>query len=182
MAHRLSVITTRTGDDGSTGLGDGSRTDKDSARVDVMGEVDELNALLGRVLAHPLPEPARACLIRVQHELFELGVELCLPGEVRLRDDHVGALERDLEQFNAVLPALREFILPGGHPAAAEAHVARTVCRRAERRLIGLQRGEGGNPVAQHYLNRLSDLMFVMARWLNHANGQSDVLWKPGHA
>jgi cob(I)alamin adenosyltransferase len=179
MANRLTQIATRTGDDGSTGLGDGSRTPKDSLRIDAMGEVDELNALLGRLLAHALPELARACLIRIQHELFELGAELCLPGQIRILDSQVERLERELDSFNGVLAPLREFILPGGHASAADAHVARTVCRRAERRLIALMRSEGGNGVSQHYLNRLSDFLFVLARWLNRAAGDGDVLWQP---
>ena len=180
MGHRLTRIYTRTGDDGTTGLGDGERVAKDSLRVECMGEVDELNALLGRVLVHPLPAAARECLIRVQSELFELGGELCLPGlPPRMQASMVTRLEQELDGFNASLAPLKEFILPGGTPAATETHVARTVCRRVERRLVTLMHQEGGNADSRHYVNRLSDLLFVLARWLNHAEGQSDVLWVP---
>lgn len=179
MAHRLSRIYTRTGDDGSTGLGDGARVAKDSPRVACMGEVDELNAWLGRILVHPLPARARDCLVAVQNELFELGAELCLPGQVRIGSAMVARLEHELDDFNEVLPPLKEFILPGGGVAAADTHLARTVCRRVERQLVSLSRQEDINPLSQHYLNRLSDLLFVLARWLNREQGQPDVLWRP---
>jgi cob(I)alamin adenosyltransferase len=179
MGHRLSNIYTRTGDDGTTGLGDGTRVGKDTLRIECMGEVDELNAILGRLLAIPLPEAARECLLRIQHELFELGAELCLPGQIRIGAELAQRLEQELDGFNAGLDPLREFVLPGGAPAAAEAHVARTVCRRAERRLVSLLAAEEGNPASRHYLNRLSDLLFVLARWLNQHSGHGDVLWRP---
>ena len=179
MGHRLTRIYTRTGDDGSTALGDGSRHRKDSARVACMGDVDELNALLGRLVAQGLPLPAEDCLLRIQHELFELGAELCLPGTTRLSSERVTRLEEELDAFNEALEPLKEFILPGGTVAAAETHVARTVCRRVERHLVSLTGTEGGNPVSQQYINRLSDLLFVLARWLNHAAGRGDVLWQP---
>ncbi len=181
MGHRLTQIYTRTGDDGTTGLGTGERIAKDTLRIEAMGDVDELNALLGRLLAHPLPAQARDCLVRIQHALFEVGSELCLPGMdyVRITEAMVTRLEHETDHFNEPLGALKEFILPGGHPAAAEAHVARTVCRRAERHLVALFRAEPGNQAVAHYLNRLSDLLFVLARWLNHAHGQGDVLWVP---
>ena len=181
MGHRLTRIYTRTGDDGTTGLGTGERIAKDTLRIGAMGEVDELNALLGRLLAGDLPGEARDCLLRVQHELFELGSELCLPGMgyVRITNDQVTRLEQETDFFNEPLGPLKEFILPGGCLAAADAHVARTVCRRVERHVVALFRAEPGNTDAAHYLNRLSDLLFVLARWLNHANGRGDVLWAP---
>jgi len=179
LGHRLSTITTRTGDDGSTGLGDGSRIAKDSLRVECLGEVDEFNALLGRLLAHGLPSAPRDCLLDVQHDLFELGAELCLPGQARITEGMVLRLDQQLADFNAVLAPLKEFILPGGTPAAADAHVARTACRRVERRLVALFHAEGGNPASGHYLNRLSDLLFVLARTLNACTGHGDVLWRP---
>ena len=179
MGTRLTKIYTRTGDDGSTGLGTGARVAKEALRVEAMGEVDELNALLGRLLAAKVPNAAHECLVRVQHELFELGSELCLPGTgyIRLGEAQVTRLEHETDFFNEPLGPLKEFILPGGHVWAAEAHVARTVCRRAERRLVALFRAETGNPFSAQYINRLSDLLFVMARWLNLQAGQSDVLW-----
>lgn len=179
MAHRLSKITTRTGDDGTTGLGDGTRLSKDSLRIDLLGEVDELNACLGKLLSLEIPEEASTVLSRVQHELFDMGAELCLPGQVRMQISHLEALELDVARFNHHLPPLREFILPGGHPWSAEAHCARTVCRRVERKLVGLYREESGNPVTVQYLNRLSDVLFVMARWLNLASHTPEVLWQP---
>lgn len=178
MGNRLSKITTRTGDDGSTGLGDGSRTGKDSLRIDAMGEVDELNSHIGVLLAEPLPEHIGRQLILIQHDLFDLGGELCIPGHSMLNEQRVADLEKLLQELNAELPALREFILPGGSRAAALAHVARTVCRRAERRLVAMQRHEAVSANALRYLNRLSDLLFVMARVLNRAAGSGDVLWQ----
>lgn len=179
MGHRLSRITTRTGDDGSTGLGDGSRTGKDSQRVECLGEVDELNAQLGRLAAHALAPPQAELLSVIQHELFELGAELCLPGQVRITAAMVAALEQRTTAANASLEPLKEFVLPGGSPAAADAHVARTVCRRVERRLVALHHADGGNPDSLRYLNRLSDLLFVLARRLNADGGGGDVLWRP---
>ncbi len=179
MGKRLTKIYTRTGDDGTTGLGDGSRIDKDSLRINAIGTVDELNSCIGRVLAHDAPSEVRSCLERVQHDLFELGAELCLPGETRIGDGHVARIETDLDAFNRHLPPLKEFILPGGAAAAADAHVARTVCRRAERFLVSLGKAEDCPDGASRYLNRLSDLLFVIARVLNRAAGRSDVYWKP---
>jgi cob(I)alamin adenosyltransferase len=178
MGNRLSKITTRTGDDGSTGLGDGSRTGKDSLRIDAMGEVDELNSHIGVLLAEPLPEPIGRQLILIQHDLFDLGGELCIPDHNMLSEQRVADLEKLLHELNAELPALREFILPGGSRAAALAHVARTVCRRSERCLVAMQRHEAVSANALRYLNRLSDLLFVMARVLNRATGSDDVLWQ----
>lgn len=179
MGHRLSRIYTRTGDEGITSLGDGTRAGKDSLRIEVMGEVDELNAILGVLLAHTLPQEAYDILTRIQHELFDLGAELCLPGQVRIRPEQATRLEQELDVLNEELEPLVEFILPGGHPMAAHAHVARTVCRRVERRLIALLREQPGNPASRQYVNRLSDLLFVLARWLNLRASRPDVLWKP---
>ena len=180
MGHRLSKIYTRTGDDGSTGLGDGSRTGKDALRVEAVGTVDELNSLIGVVLAHRLPDAVKASLAAVQHDLFDLGGELSIPGRSAMDADHVRRLETELDGFNADLPPLKEFILPGGSPAAAACHVARSVCRRAERRVVALLRDEAVNEQALRYLNRLSDLLFVIARVLARADGGTEVLWQPG--
>lgn len=180
MGHRLSKIYTRTGDDGSTGLGDGSRTSKTSPRVEAMGAVDELNCHVGLLLAEPdLLQGLRLTLTRIQHELFELGGELSIPGYLRINDEMVAQLEAELDALNDPLPPLREFILPGGAPAAAQCHVARAVCRRAERRLVAMAGTDPVNPAALKYLNRLSDLLFVMCRAINRALGQADVLWAP---
>ena len=178
MGHRLSKITTRTGDAGETGLGDGSRVPKDSARIAALGEVDELNSALGVLLAEELPAAVREALLGVQHDLFDLGGEVSIPGHALLTAAQAERLERLLEGFNRELPPLKEFILPGGARAAAAAHLARTVCRRAERALVALGRAE---PVSQHarvFLNRLSDLLFVLGRVLNRAAGGGDVLWQ----
>ena len=180
MGHRLSAITTRTGDDGTTGLGDGSRTPKDSPRVAAMGDVDELNSTIGLLLAEPLPEDVRAALVGIQHDLFDLGGELCIPGFENVAERQLLRLDQFIADYNATLPRLQEFILPGGSRAAALAHVARTVCRRAERAVIALGAREPVRPIARQYLNRLSDLMFVLARVLNRAAGGSDVLWQQG--
>jgi len=179
MGNRLSKIYTRTGDDGTTGLGDGSRVPKDSARVEAYGTVDELNSTLGVLLAVPgLPAPVGACLTRIQHELFDLGGELCIPGHTAIRAPQVARLEEELDAFNEPLPALKEFILPGGGPAAAACHLARTVARRAERRVWTLKRTEPVGAEVAKYLNRLSDLLFVLARVLaRHENG-TEVLWR----
>lgn len=180
MGHRLSRIYTRTGDDGTTGLGDGTRVGKDNPRVEAMGTVDELNSAVGRVLAHEVPASVRDCLERVQHDLFDLGAELCLPGVTKVEEAHIERLERELDAFNADLPPLKEFILPGGAMAAADAHGARTVCRRAERTLVSLGKAEGGGDGGRRYLNRLSDLLFVIARVLNRSVGRPDVMWQQG--
>lgn len=180
MGNRLSKIYTRTGDKGVTGLGDGSRIDKDAPRVEAFGTVDELNSALGLLLAAALPDSVRSCLTRVQHELFDLGGELCLPGATLIPDRYVLALERDLDGFNARLPPLQDFILPGGSESAARCHLARTVARRAERRVVNLARNEQVNEATVRYLNRLSDLLFVLARTLALADGGSEVLWVHG--
>ena len=178
MGHRLSKITTRTGDAGETGLGDGSRLPKDSPRVRALGDVDELNCALGLVLAEELPQELRAALSEVQHDLFDLGGELSIPGHAILTSQQVENLERRLDAWNAGLAPLKEFILPGGTRAAAAAHLARTVCRRAERGLVALGREEKVSEHARRYLNRLSDLMFVAARLLNRHAGRDDVQWR----
>jgi cob(I)alamin adenosyltransferase len=178
MGKRLSKIITRTGDNGTTGLGDGSRIAKDDARIEAIGAVDELNSQLGVLLVHAIPEPSRACLARIQHELFDLGGELSIPGHILIKIDAVARLERDTELLNESLPPLKEFILPGGNPAAAACHVARTVCRRAERRVVTLARQNQLNENLQIYLNRLSDLLFVIARLLARLEGQPEVQWQ----
>ena len=178
MGNRLSKIYTRTGDDGSTGLGDGSRVSKDSARVAAYGTVDELNSAIGVVLACELPEPIRDCLVSVQHQLFDLGGELCIPGHAAIVDADIDRLERQLDGFNADLPPLKEFILPGGGLAAAHCHLARTIARRAERMLVTLSQHDAVRPQAVRYLNRLSDLLFVIARVLARGSGHGEVLWQ----
>jgi cob(I)alamin adenosyltransferase len=178
MGHRLSKITTRTGDGGETGLADGSRVAKDSARIAALGEVDELNSVVGLLLAEEVPYAVRACLEEVQHDLFDLGGETAIPGHALMSDAQVTRLERAVEDFNRDLEPLKEFILPGGTRAAALAHLARTTCRRAERALVALGRAEQVSSVARVYLNRLSDLLFVLGRVLNRAGGRPDVLWK----
>jgi cob(I)alamin adenosyltransferase len=178
MGHRLSKIVTRTGDAGTTGLGDGSRIAKDSARIAAIGEIDELNSTLGLLLTEPLPTPVAACLTSAQHDLFDLGGELSVPGHSALTDAHIQRVEKAVEAFNADLDPLKEFVLPGGTRAAALAHVARTVCRRAERALVHLAATDPVSDVARRYLNRMSDLLFVLARALNRAAGRPDVLWK----
>jgi cob(I)alamin adenosyltransferase len=180
MGNRLSKIYTRTGDKGTTGLGDGSRVDKDSLRVEAYGTVDELNSVMGLLLAASLPVDIRACLTRIQHELFDLGGELCMPGTVLIPASYVSDLERDLDAQNADLPPLKDFILPGGTEAAARCHLARTVARRAERRVVSLAHVESINEVSVRYLNRLSDLLFVLARVLARSEGGSEVLWLHG--
>jgi len=181
MSNRLTQIATRTGDDGTTGLGDGSRVAKDHLRVHAMGEVDELNSSLGVLLAEPLPQDVRELLVTVQHELFNLGGELSIPGYTLLQAAAVQRLDEALARFNAALPRLQEFILPGGTRSAALAHVSRTVARRAERALVTLAARETVHDAPRQYLNRLSDLMFVLARVLNRANldgrGGDDVYW-----
>ena len=180
MGNRLTRIYTRTGDAGDTGLGDGSRVAKDHLRVEAYGTVDELNSVIGLVLATAAPGPVADCLTRVQHELFDLGGELCLPGNALIPASYVADLERDLDAFNGDLPPLKDFILPGGSEAAARCHLARTVCRRAERRLVSLAGEEDVNAVSVKYLNRLSDLLFVVARTLARADGGREVTWVHG--
>jgi cob(I)alamin adenosyltransferase len=182
MGHRLTQISTRTGDDGTTGLGDGTRVPKDHLRVSAMGDVDELNSQIGVLLAEPLPTDVRELLVVIQHELFNLGGELSIPGYTLLKDDAVARLDEALAHYNAQLPRLQEFILPAGTRSAAVAHVARTIARRAERAVVALQAHEPVNAAPRHYLNRLSDLLFVLARVLNRANldglGGDDVYWR----
>ena len=178
MGHRLSRIVTRTGDAGTTGLGDGSRVAKDAPRIEAIGAVDELNSTLGMLLAETLPDPVRRCLVAVQHDLFDLGGELAIPGTAAVTDAQVAGLEEAVETFNAALAPLKEFILPGGTRPAALAHVGRTVCRRAERALVALAGSEPVGAPARKYVNRLSDLLFVLARTLNRDAGVPDVLWR----
>ena len=180
MGNRLSKIYTRTGDKGTTGLGDGSRVDKDSLRVEAYGTVDELNSAVGLVLSADLPDDIRACLTRTQHELFDLGGELCMPGTTLIPASYVEGLEQALDGFNDDLPPLKDFILPGGSEAAARCHLARTIARRAERRVISLAHNETVNEATIRYLNRLSDLLFVIARVLARQAGGSEVLWVHG--
>lgn len=177
MGNRLSKIYTRTGDDGSTGLGDGTRVGKDSARVNAYGTVDEANSSIGVVLAAQVPDDIRKLLTTVQHQLFDLGGELCIPGHAAINAEDVDALERQLDQYNEALPPLKDFILPAGGEAAARCHLARTIVRRAERETVTLARHEAVRPEAIRYLNRLSDLLFVLARVLARADGQGEVLW-----
>jgi cob(I)alamin adenosyltransferase len=182
MANRLTQIATRTGDDGTTGLGDGTRVAKDALRVRAMGDVDELNSQLGVLLAEPLPADVRELLLTIQHELFNLGGELSIPGFELLKADAVLRLDEALARYNATLPRLQEFILPAGTRSAALAHVGRTVARRAERAVVALAAHEAVNAAPRQYLNRLSDLLFVLARVLNRANldglGGDDVYWQ----
>lgn len=178
MGNRLSKIYTRTGDAGDTGLGDGTRVPKDSPRVEAYGTVDELNSLIGVVLASVPPDAVRECLIDVQHDLFDLGSELAVPGYRALKDDCVERLEHQLDAFNADLPNLKEFILPGGSMAVANTHLARTVCRRAERRVLSLGREEKLDGLSLKYLNRLSDLLFVIARVLARQDGAEEIYWR----
>jgi len=179
MGHRLSRIYTRTGDDGTTGLGDGTRVRKDSLRVEAYGTVDELNSAIGVVLAVAgLPSEVTKMLGEVQHDLFDLGGELCIPGHQLTSDAHVERLEQALDRCNENLPPLKDFILPGGGPAAAACHLARAICRRAERRVWSLAASEAVPPAAPRYLNRLSDLLFVIARVLARHERGAEVLWK----
>ena len=179
MGNRLSKIYTRTGDDGSTGLGDGSRVPKDNLRVEAYGTVDEANSTIGAVLSVPaLPPEITRCLTEVQHDLFDLGGELCIPGHRMIEAGHVERLETELDSFNEHLPPLKEFILPGGGPAAAACHVARSVCRRAERRCWSLARAEQVSAESLKYLNRLSDLLFVLARVLARQEQGTEVIWR----
>ena len=178
MGNRLSKIYTRTGDDGTTGLGDGTRVAKDSARVTAYGTVDEANSAIGLLLASQLPDDVRELLTSMQHQLFDLGGELCIPGHAAIQDADVDRLEQHLDRYNADLPALKDFILPGGGEAAARCHMARTIVRRAERETVTLSHHDPVRPQAVRYLNRLSDLLFVLARVLARVEGQGEVLWK----
>lgn len=177
MGNRLSKIYTRTGDDGTTGLGDGTRVAKDSARVTAYGTVDEANSTLGLLLAGDVPDDIRELLTAVQHQLFDLGGELCIPGHAAIHDTDIDRLEQHLDRYNDDLPPLQDFILPGGGEAAARCHVARTVVRRAEREAVTLSHHDAVRPQAIRYLNRLSDLLFVLARVLARASGHGEVLW-----
>lgn len=178
MGNRLSKIYTRTGDDGTTGLGDGSRTEKDGPRVEAYGTVDEANSVIGVVLTiDSVPDDIAAFLTDVQHDLFELGGELCIPGHAAITDEFVDRLERELDRLNEDLPPLKDFILPGGGPAAAACHLARTIVRRAERRVISLKNVEAVRDEVVRYLNRLSDLLFVIARVLARAESGKEVIW-----
>ena len=181
MGHRLTKIYTRTGDDGTTGLGDGTRVPKDHARVEAFGTVDELNSVLGLLSCEAPGDDVRVALTRIQHTLFDLGGELCIPGRSVLAEAQVTELENLLDRLNADLAPLKEFVLPGGTRAAALCPLVRSVCRRAERRVYTLSRSEPVSPVSLKYLNRLSDLLFVVARAVNQASGAADVLWQPAH-
>lgn len=178
MGNRLSKIATRTGDNGTTGLGDGSRTEKDSLRIHAIGDVDELNSHIGVLLCEELPAALREELISIQHDLFDLGGELCIPGYQMITEDQVARLDALLEKYNADLPPLKDFILPGGSRAASAAHVCRTVCRRAERSIVSLGNVEKINEHPRQYVNRFSDLLFVLSRVLNRFAGGTDVQWK----
>lgn len=178
MGNRLSKIYTRTGDDGTTGLGDGTRVAKDGARVSAYGTLDEANSTIGLLLAATLPEDVRELLVSIQHQLFDLGGELCIPGHAAITDADITRLEARLDHYNATLPPLKDFILPAGGEAAARCHIARTVVRRAERETVALSRLEAVRPQAIGYLNRLSDLLFVLARVLARADGQGEVVWR----
>ena len=180
MANRLTKIYTRTGDDGSTGLGDGARTAKESARIEAIGAVDELNSCIGVLLAETLEAGVRGKLEDIQHNLFDLGGDLSIPGRVSMSQAQITRLENQLDEYNTTLPALKEFILPGGTRAAALCHVARVTCRRAERCVVKLSRTEAVAPASIQYLNRLSDFLFVLCRVLNRQQGVGDVLWQPG--
>lgn len=182
MGNRLSKIYTRTGDGGTTGLGSGERVAKDSLRIEAIGTVDELNSVIGVLLTEQIPGDVANLLTTVQHDLFDLGGELSIPGYTAITENHVIALEQALDQYNSKLEPLKEFILPGGSRAAAFSHVARTVCRRAERRVVTLSQAETLSPLLQQYLNRLSDLMFVLCRIVNRHAGQPDVYWQKGRA
>jgi cob(I)alamin adenosyltransferase len=180
MARRLTRIYTRTGDDGSTGLADGSRVPKDDARLEAIGTVDELNSAVGLLLAEEIPPSLRTTLAPIQHDLLDVGGELSLPGHTLLDAGHLERIERELEALNSKLPPLVDFVLPGGTRAAAAAHLARTICRRAERRVVTLSRGNAVAPILLKYLNRLSDLLFVVARSLNREAGHPEGVWEQG--
>jgi cob(I)alamin adenosyltransferase len=179
MAKRLTMIVTRTGDDGTTGLGDGTRVAKDAPRIAAMGDLDELNSALGVVRSEPLPPIVESALARVQNDLFDLGGEVCIPGRSALREAHLEEIERHIEGLRAPLPELREFVLPGGARGASACHLARAICRRAERSLVALSHREQVAPLGIRYLNRLSDLLFLAARTINAAAGVPEPMWKP---
>ena len=181
MANRLSKIYTRTGDAGTTGLGDGTRVAKDSLRIVAMGDVDELNSVIGILLTEPISTKIRACLTRVQHDLFDMGGEICMPGYAMIKIERVSDLEMVLDEWNDTLAPLKEFILPGGSRASAYCHLARTVCRRAERQMHTLNAQEKMTEISLQYINRLSDLLFVLCRILNKEVGVPDVLWQNEH-
>lgn len=180
MGNRLTKIYTRTGDKGETGLGDGSRIAKSDLRIQCLGEIDELNAAIGIVLSFKLDDEVARTLTQVQHSLFDIGGEICIPGRTVIEQSYVDKLENILDNFNKHLPALKEFILPGGCQPAAFCHQARTICRRAECGLIGLAETTEINPISLSYLNRLSDLLFVTSRYINHLENHPDILWQPG--
>ena len=180
MGYRLSKIYTRTGDAGTTGLGDGSRTAKDSARIAAIGDIDETNSIIGVMLCEVLPDDVRDLLLGIQHDLFDLGGELSIPGAQLLGVGQPARLEQAIDHYNGTLAPLKEFILPGGTRAAALTHLARTVCRRAERKLVGLAENENVSETARQYVNRLSDLLFVLARSINRSGGRGDVMWQKG--
>lgn len=178
MGNRLSKIATRTGDAGTTGLGDGTRIDKDALRVHAMGDVDELNSHIGALICEDIPETLKQELFSIQHDLFDMGGELCIPGYTMITEAQVLRLDALLAKYNADLPPLKDFILPGGSRAASMAHVCRTVCRRAERAIVSVGKAEQINEAPRQYMNRLSDLLFVLSRVLNRFGGGSDVLWE----
>lgn len=178
MGHRLSKIATRTGDGGETGLGDGTRVSKSSARIHALGDVDELNSAIGVLLCEDMPADLSALLTEIQHDLFDLGGELAIPGYHLIKTEQVARLDAELERLNAELTPLKEFILPGGTRAAALAHLARSTCRRAERRLVAVAAAETISEAGRKYVNRLSDLFFVLGRTLNRIAGRGDVLWQ----
>lgn len=179
MAYRLTHITTRTGDQGSTSLGDGTRVEKDHPRIELLGTLDELNCVIGLLRTESLPAPMDLQLSRIQNDLFHLGAEVAVPQHTRLSPERIGELEKQVAEYNGQLPPLKEFLLPGGGRSAALCHLVRTVARRAERQMVTLQHTELLNAAALPYLNRLSDLLFVMARSLNRETGHPDVLWDP---
>ena len=181
MGHRLSKIYTRTGDAGETGLGDGSRVPKDSARIEVIGDIDELNSAVGTLIAHDPRAAIRDALTEVQHDLFDLGSEVSVPGYSAVSADDVEWLEQRLDELNEQLPPLKEFILPGGGLSASAAHTARAICRRAERHMVALGRNEPVNASGRMYLNRLSDYLFVASRVLARDAGGSEVMWRNDH-
>ena len=178
MGKRLTRIATRTGDDGTTGLGNAARVHKDSERIEALGDIDELNSTLGALLAEPLPGHVRDCLLGIQNDLFDLGGEVCIPGHAILAKDNVERLDALIDEFNRALPPLKEFILPGGCRAGAMSHIARSVCRRAERALVRLARTEAVSPLGPQYLNRLSDLLFILSRAMNRAAGAPETYWR----
>lgn len=182
MGNRLSRIVTRTGDEGSTGMADGSRRDKNDARVHCLGEIDELNASIGVVLASLDEGPVQSLLFGIQHDLFDIGAELCQPGKQLIGEEYVEALEKSAESFNAELPMLKEFILPGGSPAVAQLQLTRAICRRVERGLVGLKQAEELNPITAQYINRLSDLLFILARAQGQLDGSGEIYWSSSYS